>query len=119
MHQNSLFHTTKDSMKHFLGLQLWHLLKYAELTEAVRQNGKLLVEFLNKVRVGNIDDDVKTYSRQDLYVNLMKTIQKIPRTRTQRMQMNYAVLHNLPLELYIIEAYDKIPDNCKHPVTKI
>ena len=23
----------KDSMKHLLGLQLWHLFKYAELTE--------------------------------------------------------------------------------------
>ena len=27
----------KDSMKHLLGLQLWHLSKYAELTEVVRQ----------------------------------------------------------------------------------
>ena len=25
----------KDSMKHLLGLQLWHLFKYAELTEVV------------------------------------------------------------------------------------
>ena len=26
----------KDSMKHLLGLQLWHLFKYEELTEVVR-----------------------------------------------------------------------------------
>ena len=26
----------KDSMKHLLGLRLWHLFKYAELTEVVR-----------------------------------------------------------------------------------
>ena len=26
----------KDSMKHFLGLKLWHLFKYAELIEVVR-----------------------------------------------------------------------------------
>ena len=25
-------------MKHLLGLQLWHLFKYAELTEVVKQN---------------------------------------------------------------------------------
>ena len=46
----------KDSMKHLLGLQLWHLLKYAELTEIVRQTDKLLIDLHNKVRVGNIDD---------------------------------------------------------------
>ena len=30
-----------DRMKHLLGLQLWHLLKYTELTEIVRQNNEL------------------------------------------------------------------------------
>ena len=49
----------KDSVKHLLGLQLWHLLKYAELTEIVRQTDKLLIDLHNKVRVGNIDDDVE------------------------------------------------------------
>ena len=28
----------KDTMKHSLGLQLWHVFKYGELTEVVRQN---------------------------------------------------------------------------------
>ena len=36
-------------MKHLLGLQLWHLFKYAELTEVVIQNGKLFIELFNKV----------------------------------------------------------------------
>ena len=36
-------------MKHLLGSQLWHLFQYAELTEVVRQNDKLLIYFLNQV----------------------------------------------------------------------
>ena len=38
---------------------MWHLFKYTELTEVVRQNYKLFIDLLNKVRVGDIDDDVE------------------------------------------------------------
>ena len=46
-------------MKHLLGLQLQHLFRHAELNEFVRQNDKLFVDLLIKVRVGNIDNDVE------------------------------------------------------------
>ena len=48
----------KDSINHLLGLQLWHIFEYAELTEAVRKNEKLVINLLNKVGIGNIDDNV-------------------------------------------------------------
>ena len=38
-----------NNMKHLLGLQLWDLFKYAELTEVVRQNDKLLSPCLIKL----------------------------------------------------------------------
>ena len=43
-------------MKHILGLQLWHLFKHAQLTKVAKQNVKLFIDLLNKVR---IDDDVE------------------------------------------------------------
>ena len=51
----------KDTMKHLFGLQLCHsfIYIYAELTKAARQNNKLFIGLLNKVWVGNIDDDVE------------------------------------------------------------
>ena len=48
-----------DLKKHLLGLQLQYLFKYAELTEVVTQNGKLFIDLVNKVRVGNIDNHVE------------------------------------------------------------
>ena len=53
----------KDSIKQSLGLQLWHLLQYGEKTEVIRQNDKQFIDKINKVRVDNIDDNVKNYSR--------------------------------------------------------
>ena len=35
-------------MKHFLGLQLWHLFKYPELSKIVGQNDRLFIDLLNK-----------------------------------------------------------------------
>ena len=42
-------------MTDLLGLQVWHLFQYAELTEIVRQNDKLFIDLFNQVRLGNID----------------------------------------------------------------
>ena len=46
-------------MKHLLGFQLWHLFKYGELTEVVKQNDELFIDWLDKVQLGNIEEDVE------------------------------------------------------------
>ena len=67
----------KDSMKHLLGLQLWHLSKNPELTEVVRQKDKPFIDLINKVRIGNIHDDVENVP-QARFIHLMKLIKKAP-----------------------------------------
>ena len=53
----------KIRMRHSLGLRLWHLFKYSELTEVLRQNEKLLIKFSNK----KTKMMLKSYSRQYLH----------------------------------------------------
>ena len=55
----------KDSMKHLLGLQLWHLLKYGKLTEVVRPNDKLFIDLLNNVRVSNFDNGLEKFEHME------------------------------------------------------
>ena len=44
-------------MEHLSGLQLWHIFKYAELSQVLRQNYKPSLNLFTKVRAGNVDDD--------------------------------------------------------------
>ena len=110
-------------MKHFSGLLLWHLLKYTELIEVVRQNNKLLVDLLNKVWVGNIDDDVEKLLKarfiHESDENYSKIALHVYEESESAMKKNYAVLNDLPGKLYTIEVNGKITDNCKYPLTTI
>ena len=111
----------KGNMKHLLGLQLLHLFKYAELTEVVRQNNKLFIDLLKKVRVGNVDDDgenlLKARFIHESDENYPKAALYIYAKNESVMKRSEAVLNELPGELYRIEANDKIPDNCRYSLT--
>ena len=111
----------KHSMKHLLGLQLWHLFRYAELTEIVRQNDKLVIDLLNKVWVGNIDDGAKKLFKtrfiHESDENYPKDILQMYTKNKPAMKRNEAVLNDYmitPGECYTIQADEKIPDNCKY-----
>ena len=76
--------SNNDNMKHLLGLQLRNLFKYAELTEVVRQKDKLFIDLL-KFELATLMMMLKSYSRQGLYMNLIKPIQMMSCTCMQRM----------------------------------
>ena len=110
----------KNSMKHLLHLQLWHLFKYAELTEDLRQNNKLFINVLNKVRVGNIDDDLenllKARLKRESDKNCLEGALQVYAENKAAMERNKAVLNDFADQFYTIEAIEKISDNCKYPL---
>ena len=104
-----------------LDLKLWHLFKYPKLV--VNQNDKLFIDFLNKVRVCNIDDDVGKLIKEGL---IHKSDKNYPKDALHMyvetepaMERSDAVLNDLLGKLYIIETNDNIPDNCKYPQATI
>ena len=91
--------------------------------KVVMENDKLFIDLLNKARVGNIDDDVEKLLKarfiHEYGENYSKDAWHMIAENEPAMKRNEAVLSDLPGELYTIEANDKIPDNCKYPLTLI
>ena len=115
--------TSGSKMNQLLSLQLWHLLKYAELTEVVRQSDQIFVNVLNNTRLGAahentakllkarfIDQSEKNYPHDALhtYAEHEPTVLR-----------NRTVINNLPGEVYSIEANDEIPNDCRYPFSMI
>ena len=78
---------------------------------------------LNKVRVGNIDDDVerllKTRFIRQSDENYPKDALHMYPENESAMKRNEAVLNYLPGELYTIDVNGKVPDNCKCTLTLV
>ena len=96
------------------------MFQFAELTEVMRQGGDTkFIDFLNKIRVGNIDEDAQKQIRErfieESYINYPENAQLM-------FAENYpTVKHNrkLPGKTCIINAIDQIPAVCKYPETLI
>ena len=78
---------------------------------------------LNKVRIGNIDDDVEHFLNarfiRESDKNYPKDTFHMYAENEPTMKKNEAVLNELPGELYTIETNEKITDNCKYPLALI
>ena len=96
------------------------MFQFAELTEVMRQRGAAkFIDFLNKIWVGNIDEDVQKQIRErfieESYINY-------PENALLILAENYPTVrhnHKLPGKTCIINAIDQIPAACKYPETLI
>ena len=112
--------TNYSKMNQLLSLQLWHLFKYAELTEVVRQKDSEFIKLLNNVRVGKIEEQDENLLKSRFICesdkNYPDNALHMYAENEPTILRNIAVLNNLPGEVYSIEAYDKVPNDCSYPL---
>ena len=106
-----------DSLERYLSLNLWRMLQFAELTEVMRQRGDTkFIDLLNKIRVGNIDENVKKHIRER-FIEESDTNYPENAKNYATVKHNRKMLDKLPGKMYIINAIDQIPADCKYPET--
>ena len=86
----------------------------------MRQKDKLLIDLLDKVRVGYIDYDVERLLEarliQEYDENYPKDVLHMYAENELATKRNKAVLNDLPGGLYTIQTNDKISANWKDPL---
>ena len=113
-----------DSLERHLSLNLWRMFQFAELTEVMRQRGDTkCINLLNKIRVGNVDQNVEKQIRERF---IEESNTNYPENALHMFAENYLtvkhhrkMLDKLPKKMYIINAIDQIPADCKYPETLI
>ena len=99
-------------MNKLLFLELWHLFKYAEITEAVRHSDRTFVNVLNSVCLGTANENIENFLKarfidppdKNYSHNALHMYTKNART----ILRNQNVLKNLPSEVYSIESNEKM-----------
>ena len=113
-----LFDDSETLIQGVISMDLWRNFKIAELTEIMRQKDDLIfINLLNKVRVGNVDENVENVLRSR-FVNKDNPLYPIEALHifaenSPAKVHNETMLNNLPTTLISIEAEDDIPRNCR------
>ena len=67
-----------DSLQRHLTSNLWRMFQFAKLTEVMRQRGDTkFIDFSNKIRVGNVDEDLQKQIRETFMEETDIIIQKM------------------------------------------
>ena len=115
--------TNSSKRNQLLSLQLWHLFKYAKLTEVVRQKDSVFINLLNSIPIGEVEEEVENLLRSrfihESYEKYPNSVLHTHAENEPTMLKNQTVLNDLPGEVYSIEAADKIPDGCSYPLYMI
>ena len=113
-----------ERIKGFLSLDLWNVFKFTELTEVMRhRRGIEFIDFLNKIRVGNLDESVQNRLKarfvKESDINYPRDALHTFAENNPTLLHNKEMLMSLYGVLHKIEAIDAILGNCKHPKSMI
>ena len=106
----------KATVKDINGPKLWYLFKMAELAEVMRQKGDTrVIEMLNKIRVGDVDDAVQSLliSRLAVQKEVSYPIDTLHlfAENTSADAQNKFMINQLNSECVLVKAIDKFPVN--------
>ena len=115
-------YSSTTSIKVLLTLDLWHKFKMAELTEVMRQRDDYqLINILNKIREGQIDEDVELTLKSRFFNKLSypENAVHIFAENKPVEQHNEIQLVKIASELVRIQAIDETPRHIKHTESQI
>ena len=113
-----MFDETETMIQGIVTMDLWHNFKIAQLTEVMRQkDDEIFINLLNKVRVGNLDENVENLLRSQF---ISEDDPSYPTgalhifAETSLMKFHNVMLSKLPTTLISIQAEDELPKNCRN-----
>ena len=115
--------TSGSKKNKLLSLQLWHLFKFAELEEVVRQSDRVFVNGLNNVSLDTVVESIERLLKAKFIDQYDKksphNILHMHPENAPIVLRNQTFLNNLPGDRYSIEANDKIPNGFRYPFSII
>ena len=95
----------------------------SELTEVMIQSDKKFIDLLNKIRVANVQKQIRERFRErfieESAINYPKNYLHMFAENYPTVKYNRKMLDKLPGKIYKVNAIDQIPADCKYPETLI